>query len=64
MTLAEIHLPEGCLVVSVVRDERETVPNGQTKLMEGDRLVVLCNEYMVAEIEDTLEEMCKTVTKL
>ena len=63
MTLAEIHLPEGCLVVSVVRDERETVPNGQTKLMEGDRLVVLCNEYMVAEIEDTLEALCKTVTK-
>ena len=60
-TLAEINLPEGCLVVSIVRDEREIVPGGGTELEVGDRLVVLCDEYFVGKLEEILDGLCKTM---
>lgn len=61
-SLAQLRLPEGCLVVSIIRDEKEFVPGGGTVLEGGDKLIVLCDEYFAAEIEDKLEHMCKTVT--
>lgn len=61
MTLAELHLPEGCLVVSVVRDDKEIVPRGATKLEASDKLIILCNESFAPDLEDLLETMCKTV---
>jgi len=60
-TLAEVDLPGGCLVVSILRDEREIVPHGATVLENGDKLIILCDEYFVAELEDILEKLCKTV---
>lgn len=59
MSLAELELPEGCLVVSVVRDEKEIVPRGATVLEASDRLIVLCDEYFAADLEDLLDDMCK-----
>jgi H+/Cl- antiporter ClcA len=58
-TLAEVKLPEGCLVVSIIRDEKEIVPGGNTVLQSDDKLVILCDEYMAAELEEVLEELCK-----
>ena len=40
-SLAAIHLPEGSLVVAVIRDGHLTVPDGQTQLRQGDRLFVI-----------------------
>ncbi|MCI8608396.1 MAG: ClC family H(+)/Cl(-) exchange transporter [Firmicutes bacterium] len=62
LSLSEVHLPEGCLIVSVVRDEKEIVPRGSTRLEAGDRLIVLCNEAFAATLEDQLDAMCKTIT--
>lgn len=36
--LRELALPEGALLVSVVRDEEAIVPRGSTRLEEGDRV--------------------------
>ena len=58
-TLAEIKLPGGCLVVSIIRDEKEIVPGGGTVLESGDKLVILCDEYLAGELEDVLEGLCK-----
>lgn len=60
-TLAQVDLPAGCLVVSIVRDEKEIVPGGSTVLVAGDKLVILCDEYFVAELEDILDSLCKKV---
>lgn len=60
-TLAEVDLPGGCLVVSILRDEKEIVPNGSTVLESGDKLVILCDEHFVAELQDILDKMCRTV---
>lgn len=61
MTLAQLHLPAGCLVVSVIRDEKEIVPGGSTSLQASDKLIILCNESFAPELEDILDSMCKTV---
>ena len=39
--LGELDLPKGALVVAVLRGERARVPRGETKLEEGDVLLVL-----------------------
>lgn len=54
-------LPKGCLIVSVQRDDKEFVPNGDTVLKGGDELVVLCAEGYVAAVEDKLEKICKVI---
>ena len=52
-------MPEGCLIVSVIRDEKEFVPGGGTILESGDKLILLCDEYYVAEIEDKMDALCE-----
>jgi H+/Cl- antiporter ClcA len=61
MSLAQLNLPEGCLVVSIIRDEKEIVPNGATVLETHDKLVILCDEYFAGELEEILDSMCKTM---
>jgi hypothetical protein len=40
-TLAELELPEGCLVATVRRGNRSIVPRGNTRLRENDRVVLI-----------------------
>lgn len=61
--LSEIMLPMGCLVVSIKRENKEIVPNGDTILKGGDKLTVLCNEVLEAEAKHQLDERCKTITE-
>jgi trk system potassium uptake protein TrkA len=49
--LADLPLPRGSLVVSIIRAERAIVPHGEIKLKEGDLLVV------IAEDERTMEQV-------
>ncbi|MFQ6033301.1 MAG: potassium channel family protein [Candidatus Bipolaricaulia bacterium] len=49
--LADLPLPRGSLVVSIIREDRAIVPHGEVKLKEGDLLVV------VAEDERTMEKV-------
>ncbi len=37
----DLHLPPGCLLVTLGRAGRETVPGGETRLRAGDHLVVI-----------------------
>ncbi|MDD6816888.1 MAG: ClC family H(+)/Cl(-) exchange transporter [Firmicutes bacterium] len=60
-SLAAVNLPAGCLVVSILRDEKEFVPNGSTILEAGDKLILLCDEFFAAELEDQLDQLCKSV---
>lgn len=39
--LSEIHLPEGCLLVSVHRSGKDIIPHGNTELQAGDYLTFL-----------------------
>lgn len=63
MRIGELVWPETCLVVSVVRGDNEVVPNGDTRLFAGDRLVLMCSEKMLSEAKKMLDDMCGTVKK-
>lgn len=52
-------LPAGCLVVSVQRDKREIVPGGETVLLGGDKLILLCSQGDVHRVEEKLFNICK-----
>ncbi|MFW6083738.1 MAG: amino acid permease [Gemmatimonadota bacterium] len=39
--IAEIELPEECIVAAVIRERQFVVPRGQTKILAGDRVVLV-----------------------
>lgn len=59
--VSEIHWPRTCLLVSLVRGEAEFVPRGETALMPGDKIVVLCEETVQRDLHQLLQEVCQTV---
>ena len=59
--LSAIDLPTGCLVVSVMRDRHEIVPGGSTRMRAGDKLIILCSEGLVMDVQAELDKKCKTV---
>ena len=61
MNIAQITWPATCLVVSIMRGEAEFVPRGDTKLLAGDRIVILCDEAAEGPAHDTLEDFCQTI---
>lgn len=53
-TLKEIHLPGGTLVVMICRDDQYFVPKGYTRLVIGDKLLVVSdnNEELIRKAKD------------
>ncbi len=54
-------LPAGCLVVSVQRENKEVVPNGNTVLRGGDTLILLCSQGDVQRVEEKLNNICRSI---
>ena len=57
----ELGLPEGSLIVSVMRDGKEIIPHGSTILNGGDDLEILCRLKDIAATEAILDEKCKAI---
>ena len=57
----ELGLPEGSLIVSVMRDGKEIIPHGSTVLNGGDDLEILCRLKDIAATEVVLDEKCKAI---
>lgn len=55
-TISEVHWPDGCLIISVLRGDQELLPNGRTYLYSGDKLIILAedsrNETVLAELTE------------
>ena len=58
--VCEVRWPEGTLIISVRRGEREFSPNGQTRLCGGDYLVVLSPDHRFEETRKALSNLCQT----
>lgn len=43
-SLTELTLPGGTILITVVRDQEALIPNGQTRIREGDRVIALSRE--------------------
>ncbi|WP_022819248.1 ClC family H(+)/Cl(-) exchange transporter [Fusobacterium russii] len=55
-TISEAFSPEEMLVISIIKNEIEKIPNGKTMIKAGDVLVLLLPEEKVAEIKEKLIE--------
>ena len=59
--VAEFGLPLGTLIVSVVRDGIEIIPDGHTILRAGDELEILTRENDLADVESIIDSVCRKV---
>ncbi len=56
-------LPIGTLIVSVLRDGTEIIPDGNTILRGGDELEILMRERDISDVEAIIDERCRKVTE-
>ena len=54
-------LPLGTLIISVVRDGVEIIPDGHTILRAGDELEILLREDDINDVESLIDSRCKEV---
>ena len=62
-SVAEFGLPLGTLIVSVVRDGIEIIPDGHTILRAGDELEILTRANDLADVESIIDSACRVVEK-
>lgn len=48
--LADLTLPGGTILITVVRNQEAFIPNGQTRIQEGDRVIALSREADVRRL--------------
>ena len=45
--LMDFNLPSECVIVSITRDDTLIIPRGNTPILSGDKLIIICrNEYL------------------
>ncbi|CAM3574011.1 TrkA C-terminal domain-containing protein [Pseudostreptobacillus hongkongensis] len=52
--MSEVIWPEDVLVISIVRNGIEKIPNGRTVMMAGDILILLLPKNIVGEVKEKL----------
>lgn len=57
-TISEIDWPEHSLVVGIHRGDKDIVPNGATKIISGDYLVILSSEQVFRDISSLIRALC------
>ncbi len=62
-SVEEFDLPAGTLIVSVLRDGVEIIPDGNTELQGGDELEILMRARDIARVEHIIDEKCKKVSE-
>lgn len=55
--IKELNLPCNCLIVGVKRGEDEVIPNGATRIMGGDYLIVLASQKKARKLKPILLDM-------
>lgn len=56
--ISEVDWPQNVLVAGVRRGHRELVPSGETRLLQGDYLVVLSSEAQYEQVNRALRRIC------
>lgn len=59
--IKDINLPKGTLIVAVIRDNEEFIPNGQSVLCGGDSLSLLCDAQNIIQTEHIITKLCNTI---
>ncbi len=58
--LKELNLPDGTIIAAIHRGTNIIIPNGETKIIEGDRVLIMC---LLSELS-TLEKLMRSTTHL
>ncbi len=58
--LKELNLPDGTIIAAIHRGTHVIIPNGETKIIEGDRVLIMC---LLSELS-TLEKLMRSTTHL
>jgi trk system potassium uptake protein TrkA len=58
--LKELNLPDGTIIAAIHRGTNVIIPNGETKIIEGDRVLIMC---LLSELS-TLEKLMRSTTHL
>ena len=51
----QLNLPIGVILVSLIRDKKAIVPNGQTQVQAGDTIIAMGNEESIGQLRAYLE---------
>jgi trk system potassium uptake protein TrkA len=58
--IKDIDLPEGSLIISIIREESAVVPKGNSEILENDILLILAeNEKILERLKDIFGELKK-----
>lgn len=52
--LRELDLPEESIIVSISRDDQMIIPRGNTQLMGGDRIIIVCHNRALHQLSQQL----------
>ena len=61
--VSEFRLPPGTLIISVIRDGAEIIPDGNTYLRGGDKLEILTREADIPDVETIADEACHKLVR-
>ena len=56
VTLKDLHLPDGVLIAGIHRGQEVIIPNGDTKILEDDKVIIFCLLSDIAEMEKLLRK--------
>ena len=53
--LKDLNLKSGLLVAAVVRDRRTIIPDGNTQILDGDKVIVMAKSLCLQDLNDILQ---------
>lgn len=53
--LKDLNLKEGLLVAAIVRDSRTIIPDGNSKILDGDKVIVMAKSLFLQDLNDILQ---------
>ena len=54
--LRNLNLKKGILIVSIIRDDEITIPEGSSTIMSGDNIIIIASGMSIREINDIYDE--------
>ena len=53
--LKELNLKDGLLVAAIVRDTKTIIPDGNTEILNGDKVIVMAKSLFLQDLNDILK---------
>jgi trk system potassium uptake protein TrkA len=54
--VADLELPKGTILISIIREKDAFIPDGQTQILAGDNMIAITHEDNVKKLFDYFSE--------